>query len=267
MKIKIPMKMKIKMVMLIKIAFVKRQICIFSFSFLLIFSLIFSACRGALQVDRVRDFKSRKTNIGKIVCIDPDFELLTTTGNRKTERQYKRASAKEIQLNNILVRNARKNNLTLELVDTERLLPSNMDYFSQLAPLKHEILQVSFLQDFLNRKKRRNQQKVFNRYENGPIIASHFSYLADQYNTPYFAVQGITTHRKPNKGRLILLLTAPPFGIADFFSPEADTYYYTIIADVVRAEIVYREIRKVDAPASDTNLNALVYDSFNIISQ
>ncbi len=227
----------------------KRQKYIFSFSLTLIFSLIliFSACRGALQVDRVRDFKSRKTNIGKIVCIDPDFELLTTTGTRKTEREYKRASAKEIQLNNILVRNARKNNLTLELVDTERLLPSNMDYFSQLAPLKHEILQVSFLQDFLNRKKRKNRQKVFNRYENGPIIASHFSYLADEYGTPYFAVQGITTHRKPKNGPI--------------------TYYYTIIADVVRAEIVYREIRKVDAPTSDTNLNALVYDSFNIISQ
>jgi len=229
--------------------------------------LSLGACRGALQVDRVRDFKSKKTNIQKIVCIDPDFELLTTSGNRKTERQYKRASAKEIQLNNILVRNARKNNLILELVDTERLLPSNMEYFSQLAPLKREVLQVSFLQDFVNRKKRRNQQKVFNRYEDGPTIGSHFSYLANEYGTRYFAVQGITTHRKPNSGRLVLILTAPPFGVAELFSPEVDTYYYTIIADVVRAEIVYREIRKVDAPASDTNLNALIYDSFNIISK
>lgn len=217
---------------------------IFIFIFIL---LMLSACRGALHVDRTRDFKSKKTNIGKIVCIDPDFELLITTNKRKAEQQFKRASAKEIQLNNILVRNAQKNNLTLELVDTERLMPNDMEYFSQLAPLKHEILQVSFLQDFLDKKKRRNRQKVFNRYENGPVIGSHFSYLADEYGTPYFAVQGITTHRKPNNGPL--------------------TYYYTIIADVVRAEIVYREIRKVDAPASDTNLNALVYDSFNIISQ
>ncbi len=232
---------------------------------LTLFSL--GACQGALQVDRVRDFKSKKTNIQKIVCIDPDFELLTTTGNKKTERRYRRASAKEIQLNNILVRNAQKNNLTLELVDTERLLPSNVEYFSQLAPLKREILQVSFLQDFVNRKKRKNQQKVFNRYEDGPAIGSHFSYLADEYGTRYFSVQGITTHRKPNNKQLVLLLTSPPFGVANLFSPEVDTYYYTIIADVVRAEIVYREIRRVDAPASDTNLNALVYDSFNIISQ
>ncbi len=218
------------------------------FIFIGIFILsMLGACRGALHVDKTRGFKSKKTNIGKIVCIDPDFELLTTTGKRKTKRQYKRASAKEIQLNNILVRNAQKNNLTLELVDTELLLPSDTEYFSQLAPLKHEILQVSFLQDFMTKKKRKNRQKVFNRYEKGPVIGSHFSYLADEYGTPYFAVQGITAHRKPSNGPL--------------------TYYYTIIADVVRAEIVYREIRKIDAPASDINLNALVYDSFNIISK
>jgi len=183
---------------------------IFIVIFIFILSML-SACRGALQVDRTRSFKSEKTNIGKIVCIDPDFELLITTSKRKAEHQFRRETAKEIQLNNILVRNAQKNNLTLELVDTERLLPGDMEYFSQLAPLKHEILQVSFLQDFLNKKKRRNRQKVFNRYENGPVIGSHFSYLADEYGTPYFAVQGITTHRKPNNGPL--------------------TYYYTIIAE------------------------------------
>ena len=225
-----------------------------------------SACHGALQVDKIRQFKSKKTNIEKIVCIDPDFELLVTAGNHKTEARYKRASAKEIELNNILVRNAEKNDLILELVDTERLLPNDMTYFSQLAPLKREILQVSFLQDFIRKKKRKNRQRVFSLYEEGPVIGSHFSYLAEEYGTPYFAVQGITTHRKPNKGRLILLLTAPPVGIIDAFSLEVETYYYTIIADVVRAEIVYREVRKVDAAASDTNLNALVYDSFNIIS-
>ena len=228
--------------------------------------LMLSACHGALQVDKIRQFKSKKTNIEKIVCIDPDFELLVTAGNHKTEARYKRASAKEIELNNILVRNAEKNDLILELVDTERLLPNDMTYFSQLAPLKREILQVSFLQDFIRKKKRKNRQRVFSLYEEGPVIGSHFSYLAEEYGTPYFAVQGITTHRKPNKGRLILLLTAPPVGIIDAFSLEVETYYYTIIADVVRAEIVYREVRKVDAAASDTNLNALVYDSFNIIS-
>lgn len=226
-----------------------------------------SACRGALQVDRTRGFKSKKTNIEKIVCLDPDFELLTTTGTRKIKRQFKRESAKEIQLNNILVRNAKKNDLILEVIDTERLMPSDELYFSELAPLKREILQMSFLQDFLNKKKKKSRQKVFNRYQDGPIIGSHFSHLAAEYDTPFFAIQGITTHRKPNNRKLILLVTALPFGIANLFSPEVDTYYYTIIADVVRAEIVYREIRKVDASASDSNLNALVYDSFNIISK
>jgi len=229
--------------------------------------LTLNACRGALHVDRTHGFKSKKTNIEKIVCIDPDFELLTTTGKRKTERQFKQASAKEIQLNNILVRNAKKNNLTLEVIDTERLMPNDEEYFSELAPLKREILQVSFLQDFLNKKKKKKRQKVFNRYQDGPVIGSHFSHLTTKYDTPFFAIQGITTHRKPNRGKLILLLTALPFGVANLFSPEVDTYYYTIIADVTRAEIVYREIRKVDAAASDTNLNALVYDSFNIISK
>lgn len=220
-----------------------------------------------MRIDRSRDFNAKQNNVEKIVCLDPDFELLTTTGKRKIERQHKRASAKEIQLNNILFRNAKKNDIALQIIDTERMQTDDDTYFHHLAPLKREILQASFLQKFTNKKGRTPVKQVFNIHENAPAIDSKYSYLAAQYDTPYFAVQGITMHRKPKNGKLMLLVTAPPLGIASFFSPEVDTYYYTIIADVVQAEIVYREVRKVDAPASDTNLNALIYDSFKIISK
>jgi len=228
--------------------------------------LTLGGCRGALRIDRTRTFQEKK-EIDKIVCLDPDFEVLTTTGKRGTKRRTKRASKKEIQLNNILVRNAQKNDITLQIIDSERLTTRDVDYFRDIAPLKREILQMSFLQNFINKRGKVSEKNVFNRHEGGPVIGSHFSHLADLYDTPYFAIQGITMHRKPKKGKLMLLVTALPFGVASFFSPEVDTYYYTIIADVVRAEIVYREVRRIDAAASDTNLNALVYDSFKIISK
>ncbi len=211
-----------------------------------------SACRGALRIDRSRDFNAKQNELAKIICLDPDFELLTTTGKRKTKHHHKRITAKEIQLNNILFRNAKKNHITLQIIDTKRMTTNDDTYFHHLAPLKREILQTSFLQKFTNKKGRTPTKQVFNTHENAPAIDSKYSYLAAQYATPYFAVQGITIHRKPKNG---------------FFSPQVDTYYYTIIADVIQAEIVYREVRRVDAPVSDANLNALIYDSFKIISK
>ncbi len=233
----------------------------------LFFLVFLTSCRGALRIDRTRDFNAKKIRIEKMVSLDPDFELLVTSGQRSTQRKYKRATAKEIQLNNTLYRNAQKNGIQVEMIDTKRLEPKDTPYFRDLAPLKREILQVSFLQDFISKKGRTFDKHTFNRHETGPVIASHFSHLAKQYDTPFFAIQGVTSHRKPVKGKLIWLITVPPLGVVSFFSPEVDTYYYTIIANVETAEIVYREIRRVDAPASDTNLNAVIYDSFKIISR
>ena len=41
---------------------------------------------------------------------------------------------------------------------------------------------------------------------------------------------------------------------------------FTLIADVSKSQIVYREYREVDVDASDANLNSIIYDSFKIIS-
>ncbi len=235
--------------------------------FVLLFLLLQTSCRGTLHIDRTKNFNSKTTDIEKLVCLDPDFELLMTSGKKRTQRKIKRASAKEIQLNNTLFRNAQKNGIAIEMIDTERLNISDTPYFRDLAPLKREILQASFLQDFINKKGKIPEKQIFNRHESGPVIGSQFSHLAQQYKTPYFSIHGVTSHRKPVRGKLILLVTAPPLGVASFFSPEVDTYYYTIIANVETAEIVYREIRRVDAPASDTNLNAVIYDSFKIIKK
>ena len=105
---------------------------------------LMTSCRGALRIDRTRNFTAKKAHIKKLVCLDPDFELLITSGQRKTQRKYKRATAKEIQLNNTIFRNARKNGIEVEMIDTERLTVENTPYFRDLAPLKREILQASF---------------------------------------------------------------------------------------------------------------------------
>ena len=47
---------------------------------------------------------------------------------------------------------------------------------------------------------------------------------------------------------------------------DEEMLYYTVIADVSKSQIVYREYRKVGADASEANLNSIIYDSFKIIA-
>ena len=97
-------------------------------------------------------------------------------------------------------------------------------------------------------------------YKNAPKIASHFSHLAEIYGTPFFAIQGVSfqTNEKTNDEDLD--------GVPSAFLVDNETLYYTVIADVSKSEIVYREFRQVNSEATESNLNSIIYDSFRIIA-
>ncbi len=239
------------------------------FILLLLASLFLSSCRGILRIDQTKMMGRKGNNVKRIVCLNPDYEVLISTKDQ-TQKSYQKSASKESTFNKMLDRNARKNGIQLQIIDNEDLNKHDASFFNDLAPLKQELLQVSYLQNFDNVRNNTSKfrlGKVIGKHEQGPLISPRFSYLADIYGTPFFSINGIATHKKPKKGKLLLLLTIPPVGIASFFFQDVDTYYYTIIADVRSAEIIYREVRQVNLRATEANLNSLLYDSFHIISK
>ena len=78
-------------------------------------------------------------------------------------------------------------------------------------------------------------------------------------------MQGIS-YKQKTQDKVTLAAAVPTSGALRFMSSEAETIYYTIIADVANAEIVYREYRNISINASNSDLNAIIFDSFKIIA-
>ncbi len=229
-----------------------------------------SGCAGLLQVSRYDKFVGNK-DAEQMVTIDPEFDLnpLLQHSSDLYQRVALRVAKSNSDFNDLLARNARKNGIKLQVIDSRTLSNMDEDFFNYLAPLKRDILQSNFLQDFGSDKQKVNgiiaHGKSIKDSKTSPFISARYGHLAKRYGTRYFAVQGIRFYRKSSVLNPLLLLTVPPVGIVDIINPDMDAFYYTVIADVVQSRIVYREYRKVDLKNSRSDMNAIVYDSFRIV--
>lgn len=241
----------------------------FKYIYLLCISVLFLvSCSSLLQIERQKDFSLRPVKIKQIVSINPSFKMLVINkknGKSVKGNSYAELVQKERKFNQILVENAQKNGIVLQIIDTDDLQIEDAEFFDYLAPLRKEILQVNYLQDFkmINAapSKERNAE-IF--YENAPKISTHYSHLAEVYGTPFFAIQGVYYETNDNQsgengGNI-------PSNYLPNFVSDKETLYFTLIADVSKSEIVYREYRQVSSDASVTNLNSIIYDSFKIIA-
>ena len=216
-----------------------------------------------MQIERQEDFSLKPSKIKQIISINPTFKTVRTNqkGKNIKTNKYSESVKQERKFNKILTNNAEKNGIVLQIVDTDELGLTDAEYFEYLAPLRKEIIQTNRLQQFQDINKNPEKQKnaeFF--YKNAPKIASHFSHLAEIYGTPFFAIQGVSfqTNEKTNDEDLD--------GVPSAFLVDNETLYYTVIADVSKSEIVYREFRQVNSEATESNLNSIIYDSFRIIA-
>ena len=225
------------------------------------------ACSSLMQIERQADFSFKKLKQKQIVSINPSFNIKTQKRGQKSKQQnkYSEAVRREKKLNSLLIDNAKKNNLILQIIDTDDLQNNDAAFFNYLAPLRKEILQVNYLQDFkdINANPTKSSKTEI-LYQNGPKISTHYSHLAEVYGTPFFAIQGVF-YQSDNQSSN----TEPAISTKNLLPKIAsneEMLYYTVIADVSKSQIVYREYRKVGADASEANLNSIIYDSFKIIA-
>ena len=225
------------------------------------------SCTSVMQVERQKDFSLKTIKVKQIVSINPSFKILSQKEGRKnSSSNYSESIKKERSFNKMLIENAVKNEITLQIIDTDELQTNDAAFFNNLAPLRKEILQVNYLQDFkdINQVPKNLNSSLIN-YEKGPRISTHYSHLAEVYGTPYFAVQGISFQTKLNEKQSETILSSTK-ALLPSVSAGQKTIYFTLIADVSKSQIVYREYREVDVNASEANLNSIIYDSFKIIA-
>lgn len=242
------------------------------FYLLLIMSpmLLFNSCStGKVYIDKTTSFAIKNETIKHIISINPNFNLPATLDPEMADKTPALTSRDALWFYKSLERNAKENGIVLQIEGAAETIEGyDSNYFNYLAPLKREILQVLYLQDFSDVNRGEIATKAINKHKNGLMISSHFSHLAEKYGTPYFAIQGISFVPKNDSGTEDLLLAAAvPTNDLSFVTANVETVYYTVIVDVSLSEVVYREFRVIKIDSSQKQFNAIIDDSFSLINK
>jgi hypothetical protein len=225
---------------------------------------------GALSIEKSEGFPEENDHIQSLVSLEPDFQKLDT--RKAEEDKYLSSAEREEDFNDMLVRMAGESGIDLTVIDHNRLVENQMEYFNDECALRKEIFQANFYQVVSTENKYKIAPGIRSMFKapwkimsSEPRISSRFSYLAEKYNTPYFAVHGVQSFIRPIRNKAALVLFNPVEGIVSLIKTNSDTYYYTIITNVVTGRVIYREIRLCYERPTDGVLKPLIYDSFKII--
>lgn len=209
------------------------------------------ACTGRHQflvVETESSFKKHKKEFRKAIAIDPDIIWIEKV--KDAESQLLQKEDREELIHALLEKNAALAGIDLQVISPLNLKADQVSYFNELLPLKEQILQSNFLQETSTKSKFRLFKPSYykNSFKIAPILDSEYSWLAEEYGTPYFLFQGLIVRKE----KVIL-------------QPNWRNLFFAIMVNVERGEIVYREIRGFETPPQSTHLNGIFYDSFNII--
>lgn len=242
----------------------------FYFFIFIIGVFVFNSCStGKVYIDKTETFSIKDETVKHIVSINPNFILPATLNPENSDNALIINSRDALWFYDNLKSNAKKYGIHLQIEGaTETIEGFDSNYFNYLAPLKREILQVLYLQDFSDVNDDAPSTKMIQKHKNGLFISSHYSHLAEKYGTPYFALQGISYIPKTeNNNAEIILAAAVPTDDLSFVTANVETVYYTVIVDVSLSQIVYKEFRIIKTNNLQKNFDAITNDSFSLISK
>lgn len=207
----------------------------------------------------------KNTKIQKIVSIMPSVYIIDPK-QKKSYKKLKKTINKLDMFEASLKENAKKNKIELQVVSANSLNSNDVDFFNILKPLRDQIIYANIYQNAeLSTKGIKGSyfKAPTSFFKTLPRISPDYNKLIDKYKTKYFSVNGIfSIDGRFKASNFFNLLFFPPYS----FNTNAETYYYTIIVDVEKSEVVYREIRGIDEMVFRANLDGILYDSFNIIN-
>jgi len=233
---------------------------------ILIFPML-NACStfNKLFIEKDKSFVNNKENsIKKIVAIMPTMYVIDPK-KKSSYKKLKKTINKLDAFEASLKENAKLNKIELQIVSANNLNTNDVDFFNVLKPLRDQIILSNIYQnpELSSKGIKGNYFKApMNYFNTLPRISPDYSKLVEKYKTKYFSVNGVfSLDGRFKASNFFSLLILPPYA----FKTNAETYYYTIVVDIEKSEIVYREIRGIDELVLKTNLDGILYDSYNII--
>ncbi len=241
----------------------------------LVFSFILlTGCTGGVRVDRYKPFVTNHSDLKELISIDPEFDIepIEQTANQRYQQVNEKLKESNQRFNKSISTAGRKVGIKVTVKDGRELTKMDADYFRDFAPLKVHILQAGLVQIFgIANKTTQNGIMLTsfqsNDWESSPQLPARFSHLAKKYGTRYFAVHGIRYYKKESPINALTALTAPPIVLADLLDKEYEAFYYSIVADVLDSRIVYREYRKLEMKNNSSDMESILYDSFNMLAK
>lgn len=231
--------------------------------------LLQSCAGGAVLVESEKQFSQNPPQIKKIISIQPDF--LSIDQRKKVEDVVLDSEELEAEFQKHLIQSAEKNGIELEILAPNTLKSNQIDYFNTLLPLKEKVLFANSRQEvsidtYKNARQKNKLKALRGIYEYDLEFDLDFVGLAEKYGTPYFSINGMISIRKRKANRWVWLFLFPPSAINSFLRGGYENIYYHVLVDVNRSEILYRELRSFEDPLTSGTLKAMLYDSFNILT-
>jgi hypothetical protein len=188
------------------------------------------------------DDPQTRQSVKKMICINPVFS--TEKGKKKSATEaVEMYEAKNRRFQELLLDNAGKARVNLQLIDGNHLKSSDQDYFNDLAPLFNQMLIAVNLQGDSYETRYVRKSEVEGSWEWSPLVDSRFSFLSKKYGTPYFMFARLLQKESRN----------------------VRTVWQAIVVNVEAGTIRRAEYRITGIGPSMDYLDSMMYDFFNTI--
>jgi hypothetical protein len=200
------------------------------YSWLVVFILIssYGCWNGDSISSQSSEYKTGKKNITKIIVLPPAFIAVK---KKSSSNIMDDNSGYDVTLESVKqgMKDIKMDYILLDNTD------STKELFSYIIPLREELLKSSSLHDnpFDNFRGKTFTRKLFAR---SPRIDPKYCQLSIKYGTPYAMFIGV-------------------------FTNESFHYQYLIIADLIKGEIVFRNLKYIRTKATKSIIGPTLYDS------
>lgn len=199
---------------------------------------------------RLQRRRGKALGVDKVVIMNPSY--IKSDNRKRNSVRYISAERNQVNFTNLLKKNAKKNNLDLEMLNPITFSEPDVNMFNDYA-----LMNSWFYESVFHEKK-------------GFIIGNR-KYIDDlivKYNTKYFAWTGIETIIEKNAFDgvnflyHVLSIYGIPWGIYRLLDIDQEFHFDFILFDIEKGEpILYQSFQLEEKDKNDI-LNSYIYDSF-----
>jgi hypothetical protein len=207
------------------------KIKIFFYAMALIF--ILSGCKDFQLIEKADNYKPDHHTFKKIVILEPDYFI----ADKSEDDVFKNEGSIKLQkrLEYSFKRAAQKFHI-------ESILPgiedsANAVFFNDIEKLRKEVTGSGFIYNFENLDVKINFPNIEPLAAN-LILSPEFQNLQKKYGTPYFIHTTVIQYKK-------------------------SLFFLSVLADVAKGKIVYRELVKINAKPKGSILDLVAFNNFN----